>query len=68
MEIHNDSRPPQIRPNTERPGRTVRETVEPKTPQDESGEFATKFREALKQAGVRMTKPHVDKHSDYWMG
>jgi hypothetical protein len=68
MEIHDDASPPPIRPESERPRKAVRETAEATTPQDESGEFATKFREALKQAGVRLTKPHVDKHSDYWMG
>lgn len=68
MEHHDAVGPPPIRPESERPESAVRETVKPTTPHDESGEFATRFREALKQAGVRIAKPHVDKHSDYWMG
>ena len=67
MEIHDDSVPPPIRPESERP-EAERETAKPTNPHDESGEFAIRFREALKQAGVRLAKPHVDKHSDYWMG
>jgi len=57
---------PPIRPEADRIDPSKK--ASPTSPHEDYGEFAKRMRAMFKHAGYPVQKPHVDKHSDYWMG
>ena len=66
MDIQRVPRTPPVLPEAEQID--LRKKASPTSPLTDSGEFAKRMKAMFKRAGYPVQKPHVDKHSDYWMG